>query len=118
MTRLDAAPRYPTVLSRDAGPDRLDLSLRLPNELIWFDGHFPGEPILAAVVQVDWVVHYGTELGFNIEGFEGMPRLKFKVIITPDTELSLSLVRKDVHLNFVYTSPSVVHSEGTIEFSS
>jgi 3-hydroxymyristoyl/3-hydroxydecanoyl-(acyl carrier protein) dehydratase len=103
-------------VSREFGTDSLTLRLDLPERLAWFDGHFPGEPILAAVVQVDWAIHYGRQLGFDPLAFSGMPRLKFKAVITPGDELMLRLTRKNSRLKFAYSIRARVHSEGTIEF--
>jgi 3-hydroxymyristoyl/3-hydroxydecanoyl-(acyl carrier protein) dehydratase len=117
MEDFDEVSRYPTVLSRDAGADRLTLLLDLPENLIWFDGHFPKEPILPAVVQIDWAIYYGRKLGCDARKFVGMPRLKFKVVIPPGPGLKLALAWKNQHLKFVYTNQAVNHSEGSLEFS-
>lgn len=118
MTESHVTPRYPTVLSREVRADSLDLMLYLPANLLWFDGHFPGEPVLPAVVQVDWAVHYGRDLGCDPRKFVGMPRLKFKVVIPPESELKLSLGWKNLRLKFSYSSQPVTHSEGTLAFSA
>jgi 3-hydroxymyristoyl/3-hydroxydecanoyl-(acyl carrier protein) dehydratase len=118
MIDSDAAPRFPTILSREAKSGSLDLVLFVPENLFWFNGHFPGEPILPAIVQVDWAVHYGRDLGCDPRNFVGMPRLKFKVVIAPDSELKLSLAWQNSRLKFSYTDHPVTHSEGVFEFSS
>jgi len=42
-----------------AAPDGLELDLRVPPDLEYFAGHFPGIPILPGVVQIDWSVRLG-----------------------------------------------------------
>jgi 3-hydroxymyristoyl/3-hydroxydecanoyl-(acyl carrier protein) dehydratase len=117
MENSTLAPRYPTIVSRESGANSLTFMLNLPENLHWFDGHFPGNPILPAVVQVDWAVYFGNDLGCDARKFTGMPRLKFMVVITPGTELKLVLVWKNNQLKFTYTSSEGMHSEGMLEFS-
>ena len=36
---------------------KIQLKLKIDEDLFWFQGHFEQHPILAGVVQVDWVIH-------------------------------------------------------------
>jgi 3-hydroxymyristoyl/3-hydroxydecanoyl-(acyl carrier protein) dehydratase len=88
--------------------------LVVPPDLRWFDGHFPGDPIVPAVVQVDWAIHFGCELGFDPDRFSGFSRLKFKRVITPNTELRLVLTATTDKLGFLFESADGIHSQGTV----
>lgn len=92
------------------------LHLDMPSDLAWFDGHFPGDPILPAVVQIDWAIHFGAESGLDRHRFAGMSRLKFGAVIAPTTRLRLTLTATDDTLGFRYESPDGLHSKGKIRF--
>ena len=49
----------PTVLERVSGPGET-FTLAIGADLIAFRGHFPGNPVLPGVVQVDWAIRFGT----------------------------------------------------------
>ncbi len=97
-------------------PDRL--SLRVPEELYWFEGHFPNDPILPAVVQVHWAMHFAQQLGIDTKQFRGLPRLKFMQIVRPNDELLLELDRRPNRLDFRYLRDGLVCSRGSIAFES
>lgn len=113
----DAAPRYPVVLDIRATAERREWLLKLPRELAWFDGHFPGAPVLPGVVQADWAIYYGQSLGFERASFRGFPRIKFKAVIRPDAVVLLSLSAAGRRLDFSYASSSTLHSEGSVEYA-
>ncbi|MEJ0098394.1 MAG: AMP-binding protein [Pseudomonadota bacterium] len=57
----------------------------------YFSGHFPGQPILPGVAQIDWLVWLSREL-LGIEGgFAGLELAKFRRIIRPGSRLRVSL---------------------------
>jgi 3-hydroxymyristoyl/3-hydroxydecanoyl-(acyl carrier protein) dehydratase len=106
----------PEVVSHALSADRAEYKLYIPDDLTWFDGHFPGDPILPAVVQVDWAIHFGQRLGFDANRFSGFSRLKFMSIIQPDMQVSLELIASGANLEFAYESVRGPHSKGTINF--
>lgn len=56
-----------------------------------FEGHFPGEPILAGVLQIDWAVAAARE-AFGLRGpVVRLEALKFQQVIRPATRLTLGL---------------------------
>ncbi|MCF8050796.1 MAG: hypothetical protein K9L59_06130 [Desulfobacterales bacterium] len=60
----------------------------------WFDGHFPGKPVLPAVAQLAMVrelLRSAVDPDAEAAGFR---RVKFKEMIQPGQELSLSVARK------------------------
>jgi len=60
----------------------------------WFDGHFPGAPVLPAVAQLSMVrelIRSAVDPDAEVAKFR---RVKFKEMIQPGQELSLSAARK------------------------
>jgi acyl-CoA synthetase (AMP-forming)/AMP-acid ligase II len=91
LRALFDAPRIPPyeVVSRDGDVARLTMTL--PPTLAWFQGHFPGEPILPGISQVHMAVLLSAEVfGWAPEGSD-LTRVKFKDIVRPGETLDLTL---------------------------
>lgn len=71
--------------------EKVVLTLEVDGQLPWFDGHFPIQPILPAVAQIDWVMHYA--MHYLTEGyqFSSLVQVKFQKPLLPDTRVQLSL---------------------------
>jgi 3-hydroxymyristoyl/3-hydroxydecanoyl-(acyl carrier protein) dehydratase len=108
---------FPPVISRIGAESQLSLLLEISTDLGWFHGHFPGQPILAGVVQLHWAVTVA-RTNFNLDhGPLDVSRLKFKNVVLPPTILELALHRvaaNEVH--FTFSSFSNQHSEGRLKF--
>ena len=94
----------------------VNLIFTIPQDCLYFDGHFPDYPILPAVAQIDIVMNFASEyLGTSIAILQ-IKRAKFLKIITPALTLLLKLEKKDNTLNFKITSPdeSDIYSSGSI----
>ena len=68
------------------------LELRIDRELFWFNGHFSRQPILPGVAQLDWVMHYGTELLAPSGCFSAIDNIKFQQPVLPGYRLRLTLL--------------------------
>ena len=91
LRALFDAPRLPPyeVVSREG--DVVLLRMALPPTLAWFQGHFPGEPILPGISQVHMAVLLSREvLDWAPDGVD-LNRVKFKDIIRPGETLDLTL---------------------------
>jgi len=67
------------------------MQCHIPSQLIYFDGHFDGHPVLPGVTQLHWVEKLGRHL-FSIKArFKNLEVIKFKQIIRPDMTLTLQL---------------------------
>jgi 3-hydroxymyristoyl/3-hydroxydecanoyl-(acyl carrier protein) dehydratase len=108
----------PTVLNRSSGPEPT-FTLALAADLMAFQGHFPGNPILPGVVQVDWAIRFGTEAFGELGRFLGIENLKFQDLIQPGQplELQLDLDPDRGRLRFKYLAGAARKSSGVILFA-
>lgn len=115
-------PRLPELVARQQEGDALLLSLFIPANLYYFDGHFPGRPVLPGVVQTHWAVHFGREHWGDLGDFSGLEAVKFQQVVTANQTLLLRLEYQPDKgkLYFTYISGSVdepiAHASGRIVF--
>lgn len=97
---------------------RAVIELTAPSDLFYFAGHFPGQPILAGVVQIDWVIACGRQCFDLPPVFLGIHGLKFQRIIAPGKPFTLELVHEPAQscLSFKITSRIGTHSSGRVMF--
>jgi acyl-coenzyme A synthetase/AMP-(fatty) acid ligase len=110
----------PRIVKRETEQDGLILHLQLPEDLIYFDGHFDDAPILAGVVQIDWAIAFAMEHFSISENFRRIEALKFFKILMAGDHVTLDLrfqpeVRR---LNFLYRNGETKHSSGRIIFDA
>ena len=108
----------PKVVCRESGVEELFV-LSLDPEHPVFQGHFPGNPILAGVVQVDWAVRFGAEVFGPLGDFLGIKNLKFMDLIRPEEriELYLTFDRQAGKLGFRFQAEAGRKSAGVVLFS-
>ena len=108
----------PTVLNRSRGSEAA-FSLALDSDLTAFQGHFPGNPVLPGVVQVDWAVRFGTEAFGDLGRFRAIEHLKFQDLIRPGEALELHLGFDPGlgRLRFRYLAGAAKKSSGVILFA-
>ena len=116
LTEADAG--FPVVLSVTEDGDETRLELEVAEDLCWFPGHFPGQPVLAGVVQLHWAAVVCQALyGFADCPFE-VKRLKFKRVVIPPRVVTLTVMpHGDCEAQFRFSSPGEQNSEGRIIFS-
>lgn len=112
----DVQPTLPnaTILRKDA--NEVCYQLHVPENLIYFDGHFAALKVLPGVVQIDWAIHYG-RLNFVLPPlFKGMQVIKFQRLIQPGMTVCLDL-RYDAskqRLEFRLHSNGEQHASGRL----
>lgn len=83
-----------------------------------FAGHFPGEPILSGLLQVDWAIRLGRETFGLEDSFHRLDHLKFMAPIRPTEPVELRLAWNGATgcLDFLYSGPAGRKSQGLAVF--
>lgn len=96
--------------------NQASLLLRVDPDLPWFRGHFPGQPLLPGVAQLDWVMHYATRLLAPGKRFASVESIKFQRPVLPGAQLALTLSwQPPQKLTFQY---EIVNAQGRTPASS
>jgi 3-hydroxymyristoyl/3-hydroxydecanoyl-(acyl carrier protein) dehydratase len=108
----------PIVLEQRVAPPRAELRLRVPPELQYLQGHFPGAPVVAGIVQIKWAIELGRRyLGAGGE-LMGMDAIKFQQLMRPGAVVTLVLEwdESGAKLRFTYRSEDTRFSSGRLLF--
>ena len=84
-------PRGPVVLAETRGARRLERRLRVPADLAALEGHFPGAPLVAGVVQLGWVMEAARALAGRALAARAFEGLRFRDALAPEQELRLAV---------------------------
>ncbi|MDR2787147.1 MAG: AMP-binding protein [Candidatus Accumulibacter sp.] len=112
LPQAEVLAQQDTQETQDARSVRLQLIL--PDGLAWFEGHFPGLPVLPGVVQIDWAAHFARfHFGVDVTRFD-LAGLKFQNLIRPGDSpcLELHLKRGGEGMEFCYTLAGKICSRG------
>ena len=69
--------------------NEIEADIQVPSDSPWFDGHFPGEPILPGVAQIGMVFDAIRKARNQDLKISSVRRVRFKQIIRPDDKLKL-----------------------------
>jgi len=127
-SELAGRPLKPVVRLLEQDTHRVLLELTVPADLLYFNGHFDGAPILPGVVQLDWAINYGRQYFALAPQFLGMLGLKFQRAIMPGMVVQLELLHELKHdsmqnppkssLVFRMFSTAGQHASGRITFGA
>lgn len=114
--------RVPDIVSSQVSAGSAVYALDITPDLHAFEGHYPGNPILPGVVQVDWAMRFardafaGSSAPVDWSDFAGVEQLKFHKIIKPGERLELHLTWNAAagKLGFSYESAGERKSSGQI----
>ena len=110
--------KWPEITREHVSDTEANIQCVIQKELIYFDGHFEGNPVLPGVVQVHWAEAFGRRL-LKLSGqFKCLEVIKFQKIIVPGHSINIILKYDDAKdkLSFKYESEKGVHSSGRICF--
>jgi acyl-CoA synthetase (AMP-forming)/AMP-acid ligase II/3-hydroxymyristoyl/3-hydroxydecanoyl-(acyl carrier protein) dehydratase len=91
-----------------------EIAIEFTPDMIWFEGHFPEQPVLAGIAQVHMATLWAEHLwGWRPQG-AGLSQVKFRRILRPGDAVLLRLQRLSQRLKYSYELGNVIASEGTI----
>lgn len=106
----------PTVLSQNKENNLAVLTLEIPVELYFLQGHFPQQPVVPGVVQLYWAEYYLRECFGCTASVRDLEVVKFQQLLLPSQQCQLQL-RLDAEKNkvyFEYRSDEKVFSSGRL----
>ncbi len=108
--------KEPIVISHNLAENQLELELEIPEEIIYFAGHFEGYPLLPGVVQIHWAEYYARQYFPQIGLFTRLENVKFHSMIRPNKVVNLSLTYfpEKRKVSFSYFDGEQKYSSGRI----
>ena len=111
---MSALP-LPPLAAESCTAEGYTCAFQVPADLPFFEGHFPGHPILPGVVALGWLLT-------GAERFLGQPlgpvellNVKFQAVVLPGTHVELSVTPKPAgRLQGVLRSAGGVHASALI----
>ena len=118
LSQGDSRSIEPIECRLQQGDHRAVFELIAPRDLLYFDGHFLDMPILAGVVQIEWVIAFARRCFDLPPSFRAIHALKFQRVIPPELPIALELVHDAVKscLSFKISSHLGSHASGRIIF--
>jgi 3-hydroxymyristoyl/3-hydroxydecanoyl-(acyl carrier protein) dehydratase len=92
-----------------------EIEIELTPDMTWFEGHFPGVPVLAGMAQVHMAALWAERLWSWKPSGGSLSQVKFRHILKPGDVVLLRLQRVPHRLKYSYQLNDVIASEGTIE---
>lgn len=106
-----------------SAPERTDrgercvVHARVPSELRYLEGHFPGQPIVPGVAQLVPLVYREARIAWpDLAAPTSIKRLKFLEALRPGDELEVQLVREPDKLRFEIRRGETLCSHGVLTF--
>jgi 3-hydroxymyristoyl/3-hydroxydecanoyl-(acyl carrier protein) dehydratase len=108
--------KYPVIESLSLSDNETLLYLFLPETILYFEGHFPNNPILPGVIQIHWAIEYSKRYFHVNQPFKQLEVVKFQNVIKPNTRLQLKLEHSVLKLRtiFSYFNTQTFFSSGRI----
>lgn len=119
MSPSPTAPTAAEVLQIQRSDAQCDLQIRIPPELLYFQGHFPDFPILPGVAQLHWAVGWAQ----SEFGYDGAPAalqaIKFHQVIQPGAEICVRLQHNPARssVSYEFRSDKGLHASGRLSWA-
>jgi 3-hydroxymyristoyl/3-hydroxydecanoyl-(acyl carrier protein) dehydratase len=108
----------PEIEALERGSGHVSLRFVVPETLAYFEGHFPGCPVLPGVVQVGWAIEFARRHVPFSGAFRSLEAVKFMRVVHPEDAIVLALVPDAERraLKFEYHRAGEACSSGRILF--
>lgn len=118
LSRLFNNNEGPTITGFNQSDLKNLISLHVPEQLSWFEGHFPEQKVLPGVVQLDWAGKFAKALYPNLGAFRQVSNIKFKTVVFPSMDLNLELEHNPDkgNVKFHFHSQTASFSTGIFKF--
>lgn len=97
-----------------------EITLKVSEDLAWFDGHFPDHKVLPGVVQIDWAGKLAKALFIRDSRFHQLTNIKFKTMVMPGAQMQLTLNHNAAKgsVSFHFSNETDSFSTGSFKFSA
>ncbi|MGS0690564.1 ApeI family dehydratase [Shewanella sp. 0m-4] len=103
----------PTIISHNSENDSVTWRLEIAADLVYFNGHFPEQPVLPGVTQLDWAIKLGcAHFGYPVN-VASLEVLKFQQLMLPNSQVDLTISHNPAKAKLVFT-----YSDGDKRFAS
>ncbi|MBW2464259.1 MAG: hypothetical protein JRH11_21600 [Deltaproteobacteria bacterium] len=90
------------------------MTVGVPADLRYFEGHFPGDPIVPGIAQLVLAERAVRRAHEDLGAPRGVRRLKFSARIDPGDQLEIALTRTPGKVRFILYRGEVECSRGTL----
>ena len=80
----------------------LAAEVRVPKESPWFDGHFPGNPVLPGVAQLSMIFDVIQNAFKEAIKVTSLRRVRFKQMILPEDRLEVVVESRKFHQDYTF----------------
>lgn len=99
------------VILLSSSSEKAALKFWVDPALNWFEGHFPIQPILPGVAQIDWVMHYANQYLTANYHFESLVQVKFQAPLLPNSHVLMSLHWKLASTLLLFTLETICEEQ-------
>jgi len=111
-----------TIVKKDTNTITISSFVTLPASMAFFDGHFPGQPIFPAVLQLTFVRLLCAGITQQKLHNVSVGKTKFSGIIKPEekikVEIELSEIKHEYIAKFKFSTSDKVASSGTVTYKA
>lgn len=89
MTHLKALGIEASIKDIENPPTRFEAKLTIPSSLKYFEGHFPGNPVLPAFASIEISLALGRDLKLLPEKVKKISNAKFLAVVKPQDRITV-----------------------------
>ena len=109
---------FPEHTESNQGDECLKATFIIPESYEFFEGHFRGNPLVPAVVQIGWAVTAMVKMKGEAVGAYRLSRFKFIAPIRPNDSVELTLTLKSDKFRCRITANGYLCCSGILELES